>query len=105
MGSPARQRNAPPVPPAPTLALSMSMQKWQSAALKKYSLALYLRRGLSMALVPTWRGQAKGRGWWAEGPGGPTAAGYGAEGSGAPITIASGVEGPSVTGAAEPSAL
>lgn len=29
------------------------MQKWQRAALKKWSLALYLRRGLSMALVPT----------------------------------------------------
>ena len=59
---------APPFPPPtplslpPTLALSMSMQKWQSAALKKYSLALYLRRGLSMALVPTCGGNQGHRG-------------------------------------------
>ena len=39
-----------------TLALSSSTMKWHSEALKKYSLALYLSRGLSMVLAPTCRG-------------------------------------------------
>lgn len=33
----------------------MSTQKWQSAALKKWSLALYFRSVLSIAWVPTWK--------------------------------------------------
>ena len=37
-----------------TLAFSMSTQKWHSAALKKWSLALYFRSVLSIAWVPTW---------------------------------------------------
>lgn len=37
------------------LALSSSTMKWQREALKKYSLALYFSRGLSIVLAPTWR--------------------------------------------------
>lgn len=37
-----------------TLALSSSTMKWHSEALKKYSLALYFSRGLSMVLIATW---------------------------------------------------
>lgn len=37
-----------------TFALSSSTMKWQREALKKYSLALYFSRGLSMVLVATW---------------------------------------------------
>lgn len=40
-----------------TFAFSMSTQKWQSAALKKWSLALYFRSVLSIAWVPTWKSQ------------------------------------------------
>lgn len=36
-----------------TLAFSSSTMKWHRAALKKYSLALYLSKGLSIVLVPT----------------------------------------------------
>lgn len=36
-----------------TFAFSSSTMKWHKEALKKYSLALYFRRGLSMVLDPT----------------------------------------------------
>lgn len=36
------------------LALSSSTMKWQREALKKYSLALYFSRGLSIVVAPTW---------------------------------------------------
>lgn len=36
-----------------TFAFSSSTIKWHSEALKKYSLALYFRRGLSMVLIAT----------------------------------------------------
>lgn len=36
-----------------TFAFSSSTMKWHSEALKKYSLALYFKRGLSMVLIAT----------------------------------------------------
>lgn len=59
-----RNYNPPPCFPNPrteqereklALALSSSTMKWQREALKKYSLALYFSRGLSIVLAPTWR--------------------------------------------------
>lgn len=44
-----------------TFALSSSTMKWHRAALKKYSLALYLSKGLSIVLVPTWHRERWGR--------------------------------------------
>lgn len=38
-----------------TFAFSSSTMKWHSEALKKYSLALYFKRGLSMVLIATCR--------------------------------------------------
>lgn len=58
--------SSPPPPSPPTfflaelaLALSSSTIKWQREALKKYSLALYFSRGLSIVLAPTCRQQKR----------------------------------------------
>lgn len=48
-----------------TFALSSSTMKWHKEALKKYSLALYFSRGLSMVLVPTcWHTQTRIPEWF-----------------------------------------
>lgn len=49
----------------PTFAFSSSTMKWHKEALKKYSLALYFSRGLSMVLVPTcWHTQTRIPEWF-----------------------------------------